>query len=56
MIALDLCKPHYQTLLMVYLKFITKNVDIKTVNLSVSLKVLEIKNIFISAKGVEKKS
>ena len=54
LIALDLCKPHYQNLLIIYLKFITKNVDIKTVNLSVSLKVLEIKNIFISAKGVEK--
>ena len=44
MIALDLCQPYYQNLLTIYLKFIAKNVEIKTVNLNVSLKDLKITN------------
>ena len=55
MIALDLCQPHYQSLLIIYLKFIAKNVEIKTINLSVSLKSLKITNFLITAKSVEKK-
>ena len=47
MIALDLCQSHYQNLLTIYLKFIAKNVEIKTANLSSSLKGLII-TIFLS--------
>ena len=39
-----------------YLKFIPKNVEIKTENLNVSLKDLKITNFFIIAKSVEKNS
>ena len=55
MIALDLCQPHYQNLLIIYLKFIAKNVEVKTVNLNVSLKGFKITNFFIIAKSAEKR-
>ena len=29
---LDLCQPHYQVLLIIYLKFTAKNVETKTIN------------------------
>ena len=45
--TLDLCQPHYQNLLIIYLKFIAKNVEINTANLSVSLEGLKITNFFI---------
>ena len=32
LIALDVCQPHYQNLLIIYLKFIVKNVEIKIAN------------------------
>ena len=54
MIALDLCQLHYQNLLIIYLKFIAKNVEIKTTNLDMSLKDLKITNFLIIAKIVEK--
>ena len=46
-----LCQPYYQNLLTIYLNFIAKNVEIKTVNLNVSLKDLKITNF---AKSAEK--
>ena len=46
----------YQNLLIIYLKFIAKNVEIKAANLSVSLKGLKITNLFIIARSVEKNS
>ena len=50
MIALDLCQPHHQNLLIIYLKIISKNVEIKTTNLRLSLKSLKI--IFLyNSKG-----
>ena len=52
LIASDLCQ-HHQNLLMICLKFPAKNVETKTVNLSVSLKGLKITNLII-AKSVEK--
>ena len=54
MIALDLCQPHYQTLLILYLKFIAKNLELKTANLNVSLKDLKITNAIIIAKELKK--
>ena len=48
LIALDLCQPHCQSLLIIYLKFIAQNVEIKTVSLSVSLKGLKITNFLIT--------
>ena len=56
LISLGLLQPHYQSLLIISLKFIAKNVKIKTVNLSVSLKVLKITNFLIIARGIEKNS
>ena len=53
MIALDLFQLHYQNLLIIYLKFTAKNVDIKTANLNVSLKDLEITNFLIISISVE---
>ena len=50
LIALDFYQPHYQSLLIIYLKFIAKNVEIKTINLSVSLKSLKITNFLIIAE------
>ena len=44
MIALDLCQPHYQVSLIIYLKFKAKNVEIKFANLSVILLGLKIIN------------
>ena len=32
MIALDLCQPHYQVLLIIYPTFTAKNIEIKAVN------------------------
>ena len=55
MIALDSCQPHQQKLLIIYLKFKVKNVKIKTANLGVSLKGLNLTKILITAKSVEKK-
>ena len=52
-IALDLCQTHYQNVLIIYLKFIAKNVDIKTANLSVTLKDIKVTNFLI---GVRKNS
>ena len=43
-------------MLITYLKFITKSVVIKTVNLSASLKELRIANFFMIAKSAEKNS
>ena len=54
LIDLDLCQPHYQKLLIIYLKFIAKTIKIKTVNLSVSLKGLKITNFLVIAKSIEK--
>ena len=56
MIALDLRQSHYQGLLITYLKFIAKNVEIKAVNVSVILKGLKITNFLIIEEGVEKKT
>ena len=55
LIALDLCQPHYPNLLIIYLKFKAKDIEIKTANLSVSLKDLKIINFVIIAKSAEKK-
>ena len=41
-------------MLITYLRFITKSVVIKTVNLSESLKELRIANFFMIAKSAEK--
>ena len=56
MIALDLYQPHYQKLLIIYLKFLAKNVEIKTENLTVSFKNLKITKFLIIAKSLEKKN
>ena len=50
LIALDLCQPHYQVSLITYLKFIAKNVEIKTVNHHVILLGLKIIDYVINAK------
>ena len=55
MIALELYQLRYHNLLIVYLKFIVENVEIKTANLSVSLKGLKITYFLITTKSVEKK-
>ena len=54
LIALDLCQPHFQNLLTIYLKFIAKTVEIKIANLNVSLKGLKITHFFIIVNSVEK--
>ena len=56
LIALDLRQSHYQILMIVYLKSVAKYVEIKTENLSVSLKDLKITNFLITTKSVEKKT
>ena len=56
LIALDLFQPQYQNLLIIYLKITAQIVEIKTVNLSVSLKILKMKSFLVIAKGVEKKT
>ena len=47
-------QPHYQNWLIIYVKFISKIVEIKTANLSVSLKGLKIGNFLIIVNNVEK--
>ena len=47
MIALDLSHPNYQNLLIIYLKFIAKDVEIKPANISISLKDLKTTNFLI---------
>ena len=42
LIALDLRKVHHKALLIINLKFVAKSAEIKTANLSVSLKELKI--------------
>ena len=42
-------------MLIIYLKYIAKNVEIKTANVSVSLKGLKYTNFLITKKSVEKK-
>ena len=54
-IALDLYQPYYQNLLILCLKFIAKNGEIKTANLRVSLNIVKIKNLLIGAVNVRKK-
>ena len=56
LIALDVCQPHYQNLLIIYLKFIVKNVEIKIANLNVSLKDLKIKHFLIVVMSVRQNS
>ena len=56
LIALDLRQPHYQNFLLIHLKRIAKNVEIKTANLSVSLKDLKITNFLIISKSVNTKN
>ena len=48
-----LCQPHYQKCLIIYLKFIAKNVEIKAENLRLSLKSLKIINLLIIAKNLK---
>ena len=52
--SFNLRQSHYQILLIVYLKSVAKYVEIKTENLSVSLKGLKITNFLITTKSVEK--
>ena len=52
--SFNLGQSHYQILLIVYLKSVAKYVEIKTENLSVSLKGLKITNFLITTKSVEK--
>ena len=54
LIVLDLCQPHCQNLFIIYLKFIAKNLDVKTVSLSLSLKGLKITKFLRTAKSVQK--
>ena len=55
MIALDLCQAHYQVLLIIYLKFTAKVVEIKTENLNVSLKDIKITNSFYVCSKFKKR-
>ena len=55
LIVLDLCRLHYQVLLIIYLKFTTKNAEIKIANLSVILLGLKIINYIMNATSVKKK-
>ena len=54
MVASDLCRPHYQVFLIIYLKFSAKNIEIKSVNLNVSLLDLKIIDYSTNAKNVKK--
>ena len=54
MIALDLCQPHYQVLLITYLKFTVKNVKMKTVNQNVILLDLKLIDYVTNVKNVKK--
>ena len=53
--ASDLCQPRYQKSLIIYLKFIAKNVEIKTPNLNMSLKDLKNKKLSFNCKPCRKK-
>ena len=55
MIALDLSHPNYQNMLIIYLKFIAKDVEIKTANIRIGLKDLKITNLLIDVVSVRKK-
>ena len=55
MIALDLCQPHYQNLLIIYLEFIAKNVERKTADPDVIWKGLKITKFLIGLVSVRKK-
>ena len=55
LIVLDLCRLHYQVLLIIYLKFTTKSAEIKIANLSVILLGLKIINYIMNATSVKKK-
>ena len=55
MIALDLSHPNYQNMLIIYLKFIAKDVEIKTANIRIGLKDLKITNFLIDVVSVRKK-
>ena len=55
MIALDLSHPNYQNMLIIYLKFIAKDVEIKTANIRISLNDLKITNFLIDVVSVRKK-
>ena len=54
MIALDLCQPHYQVLLITYLKFTVKNVKMKTVNQNIILLGLKLIDYVTNVKNVKK--
>ena len=54
--VLDSYRPHYQNLLIRYLKFIAKNGEIKIVNLNVILLGLKIIDYITSVKNVNKDS
>ena len=56
LIALDLCRPYYQVLLIICLKFTTKNVEIKTVNQHAILLGLTIIHYVTNAKNIKKSS
>ena len=53
--ASDLCQPRYQKSLIIYLKFIAKNVEIKTPNLNMSLKDLKNTKLSFNCKPCRKK-
>ena len=55
MIASDLSHPNYQNMLIIYLKFIAKDVEIKTANIRIGLKDLKITNFLIDVVSVRKK-
>ena len=55
LIVLDLFQPHYQNFLIIYLKRIVKIVEIKTVDLSVSLKRLKNNKLSYNCKDCRKK-
>ena len=55
LIVLDLFQPHYQSFLIIYLKRIVKIVEIKTVDLSVSLKCLKNNKLSYNCKDCRKK-
>ena len=55
MVVLGLCQPHYQNLLIIYLKFVAKNAEIKTVNLNVTnFKELKDNKLFYNCKECRK--
>ena len=52
--ALSLCQPHYYDMLIIYLKFTAKSVEIKTANHCVIWLGLERKNYITNATNVKK--